>query len=72
MTSLATWECASDFCYQNSKWPPEVNSKKFVEEKTLKLSRKLFKFYYHIPHYMAMCNFWVGTKTQKNILIIFF
>ena len=27
-------------CYQNSKWPPEVNNKKFVGAKTLKLKLK--------------------------------
>ena len=39
-------------CYQNLKWPPEVNFIIFVGAKTLKLSQKLLQFYNHIPHDM--------------------
>ena len=46
-------------CYQNWKWPPEVHFKFFVFAKTQNLSRKLFKFYYHIPHDIRMCKWFL-------------
>ena len=58
MTFLGTWGCASDFLemlpkIQNGRQRSTL--KFFVGAKTLKLSQKLFKFYYHISHDMEMC-----------------
>ena len=40
----------------------------FVSAKTLKLSQKLFKFYYHIPHNMEMCRWLFLRFYQCTIL----
>ena len=49
-------------CYQNGRQRSTSNF--FVGAKTLKLSRKLFKFYYHIPHDMEMCKWYFQGFTE--------
>ena len=49
-------------CYQNLKWPPEVNFIIFVGAKTLKL-----KFYNHIPHDMeSASNFFTEIQNGRH------
>ena len=55
---LAKWGCASDFLKTLPKFKMAARGQLqfFLWAQNSKiLSRKLFKFYYHIPHDMEMC-----------------